>query len=95
MRFCRIGSLCFHPLAFSAFSLVIFPAPCCCLVQPKTVSFVLMLGEERDGDKVAKAEHLSPLERSVMDLSEALARVQAEQVCTRFLQTYRYLELPA
>jgi hypothetical protein len=43
-----------------------------------------MLGEERDGDKVAKAEHLSPLERSVMDLSEALAKVQAEQVCTRF-----------
>lgn len=45
-------------------------------LQPKTVSFVLVLGEERDGDKVAKQEHLSPLERNVLDLAEALSQVK-------------------
>ena len=31
--------------------------------------------------KVAKSEHLSPLEKSVMALSEGLQQIQAEQVC--------------
>ena len=48
-------------------------------VTPKTVSFVLALGESQPSSTVAKAEHISPLERSIMDLSSALSQVQAEQ----------------
>jgi len=48
-------------------------------VTPKTVSFNLMLGEGSRRDQVAKSEHLSPLEKSVMALSEGLQQIQAEQ----------------
>merc|ERR1719199_356214 len=48
-------------------------------VTPKTVSFNLVLGEGSRRDQVAKSEHLTPLEKSVLALGEGLAQIQAEQ----------------
>lgn len=48
-------------------------------VTPKTVSFVLVVGDGSAASQVAKQEHISPLERSVMELSEGLQQIQAEQ----------------
>lgn len=48
-------------------------------VTPKTVSFGLVVGDSADSNEVAKQEHLTPLEKSVMRLSEGLQAIQAEQ----------------
>mmetsp|Transcript_39741 Transcript_39741/g.94194 ORF Transcript_39741/g.94194 Transcript_39741/m.94194 type:complete len:199 (+) Transcript_39741:102-698(+) len=47
-------------------------------VTPKTVSFTLVVGEPNKS-QVAKSEHVTPLEKSVLALSEGLAQIQAEQ----------------
>jgi len=47
-------------------------------VTPKTVSFSLVVGEPNKS-QVAKSEHVTPLEKSVLALSEGLAQIQAEQ----------------
>lgn len=48
-------------------------------VTPKTVSFTLVLGEGSKREQVAKSEHLTPLEKSVLALGEGLQHIQAEQ----------------
>jgi len=48
-------------------------------VTPKTVSFTLVLGEGSRREQVAKSEHLTPLEKSVIALGEGLQHIQAEQ----------------
>jgi len=47
-------------------------------LTPKTVSFIITIGEPNIGD-VAKREHLTPLENSIMQLTEGVSAVQAEQ----------------
>eukprot|EP00164_Ancoracysta_twista_P002866 GFYU01003818.1.p1 GENE.GFYU01003818.1~~GFYU01003818.1.p1 ORF type:complete len:206 (+),score=53.02 GFYU01003818.1:94-711(+) len=45
----------------------------------KTVSFTLSIGEQNSANKVAKQEDLTPLEKSILKLSDGLHMVQAEQ----------------
>jgi len=47
-------------------------------LTPKTVSFIITIGESTNND-VAKREHLTPLENSIMQLSEGVTAIQAEQ----------------
>lgn len=47
-------------------------------VTPKTVNFQINIGGPSDPN-VAKLEHLDPIEKSIMALSEGLAQVQNEQ----------------
>jgi hypothetical protein len=48
-------------------------------LTPKTVSFNLVLGEGSRRDQVAKSDHLTPIETSILALGEGLAKIQAEQ----------------
>ncbi|KAL0479692.1 hypothetical protein AKO1_007519 [Acrasis kona] len=47
-------------------------------VTPKTVNFQINVGGPAD-PSVARLEHLDPIEKSIMSLSEGLASVQSEQ----------------
>eukprot|EP00293_Proteomonas_sulcata_P013032 CAMPEP_0184290460 /NCGR_PEP_ID=MMETSP1049-20130417/2699_1 /TAXON_ID=77928 /ORGANISM="Proteomonas sulcata, Strain CCMP704" /LENGTH=195 /DNA_ID=CAMNT_0026597617 /DNA_START=26 /DNA_END=613 /DNA_ORIENTATION=- len=47
-------------------------------VTPKTVSFSLIVGEGSKS-QIAKSEHISPLEKSIIALSEGLQQIQSEQ----------------
>jgi hypothetical protein len=47
-------------------------------VTPKTVNFQINVGGPADPN-LAKLEHLDPIEKSIMSLSEGLAQVQNEQ----------------
>lgn len=47
-------------------------------LTPKTVSFNINVGDLMDPN-LAKLEHLDPIERSIMRLSEGLAQIQTEQ----------------
>ena len=47
-------------------------------LTPKSVSFDIIVGESID-ETVAKLEHLDPIEKSIMRLSEQLASIQQQQ----------------
>jgi len=47
-------------------------------LTPKTVSFIITIGESNKID-VAKQEHLTPLENSIIQLTEGVNAIQAEQ----------------